>query len=328
MGTAVNNALDEMFNLIAATKIERLQREEWLEDIWEAYQEDGMGYLDSTGEKWGILCGNEDYSRDLASKWAERMIDGLKLSWDKDKKEKYGGGYFRGTTVCLSSMLKAEKYQALIDLVEEAPYKWWHYCQFAAQALRELKRYDDAIKYAEESKGLNDPKILIDIFCEETLLDKGDWKIAYEQYALSANQKNTKVATFRAIKKKYPQFLEDQILKDLIDSSFGEEGKWFATAKTIGRLDIALQLAKHHPCEPQTLNRAAEEFLEKNPAFSFEVAGASLKWMALGYGYNLVIMMFGKQRGYLKKLVRPLTKRMSSPIFCTTLLTTIISTIL
>ena len=78
-----------------------------------------------------------------------------------------------------------------------------------------------------------------------------------------------------------------QILEDLITSTPGEEGKWFATAKSLGMLPLALKLAHLSPCDPKTLNRAARDYLEKEPRFTLGVAIASLRWLTEGWGYEI-----------------------------------------
>ena len=59
------------------------------------------------------------------------------------------------------------------------------------------------------------------------------------------------------VSKKYPEIDADRLLTDLIATTPGEEGKWFATAKTLKRFDLAMQLAWKSPCDPNSLIRAA-----------------------------------------------------------------------
>ncbi len=67
---------------------------------------------------------------------------------------------------------------------------------------------------------------------------------------------------------------QEQLVNDgtwhFIQSMPGEEGKWFATAKEAGLLDLAIELANRSPSEPRTLTRAARDFMDKNPAFALE----------------------------------------------------------
>ena len=145
----------------------------------------------------------------------------------------------------------------------------------------------DAIKYAKASCGLNDSQIAIDLACEEILLTSGLYEEAYQTYALMVNRGATNLTTFRSIVKKYPMKDRHEILEDLIESTPGEEGKWFATAKSLGLLPLALKLAHQSPCEQKTLNRAARDYLDKNPKFALGVSIASLHWLAEGWGYEI-----------------------------------------
>ncbi len=55
------------------------------------------------------------------------------------------------------------------------------------------------------------------------------------------------IGRYRNIAKKYPMKDKLQILEDLIESTPGEEAKWFAAAKSQGILPLALKLAHRSP---------------------------------------------------------------------------------
>ncbi len=78
-----------------------------------------------------------------------------------------------------------------------------------------------------------------------------------------------------------------RILGDLIASTPGDEGKWFATAKTLKQYDLALALARRSSVDPKTLVRAARDHVKSQPSFALEVALSALHWMARGAGYEL-----------------------------------------
>lgn len=77
------------------------------------------------------------------------------------------------------------------------------------------------------------------------------------------------------------------MLADLVAHTPGDEGKWFAAAKSAKLFDEAIELANRTPCSPQTLTRAARDFEEKNPTFALEAGMAALRWLALGYGHEI-----------------------------------------
>ena len=124
-------------------------------------------------------------------------------------------------------------------------------------------------------------------FAEEELRKAARWPEAYQHHAIQANQANSRIATFRAVAARYPELEPDRILGDLIASTPGDEGKWFATARTLKRFDLATRLAWHSPCDPKTLTRAARDHRVDQPAFAVEVAVAALQWISLGFGYDL-----------------------------------------
>ena len=148
-------------------------------------------------------------------------------------------------------------------------------------------RKAEAIRYAEASRGLNDNPIAIARACEEILLSSSLADEAYARYAIAANQGRTFLATFRAIAKKYPTQVPAKILDDLVASTPGQEGKWFAAAKDAGLYDEAIALAQRTPCDPRTLTRAARDFAATQPRFAVEAGLAALRWITAGYGYEI-----------------------------------------
>ena len=197
------------------------------------------------------------------------------------------GGYFKGTPVCLSSLFAAGRHDELLDLLELAPYRRWHNRQWGVKALAALGERAAAIQYAEETRGLNQSSIQISLACEDILLSSGSWREAYDRYAIEANRKGTYLATFRAIERKYPEIDPDVIIRDLANSTPGDEGKWFAAAKSAGLYAEAIALANQSPCDPRTLTRAAKGMATKDPDFARSAGLAALRWLALGHGYEV-----------------------------------------
>ncbi len=95
------------------------------------------------------------------------------------------------------------------------------------------------------------------------------------------------MASFRAITKKYPNQPPEQVLRDLIASTPGLEGKWLAAAKDAGLYAAAIQLSNTSPTDPHTLARAARDFAETQPKFALACGPSALRWIALGYGYEI-----------------------------------------
>src|SRR5690606_19240287 len=101
---------------------------------------------------------------------------------------------------------------------------------------------------------------------------------AYRQYGLRATQAHTYLATFRAVVERYPHKPALEILGDLVATTPGDEGKWFAAAKDAGYYDDALALASATPCDPRTLARAARDFVDEQPDFALGAGLLSLHW--------------------------------------------------
>ncbi|MBI4409076.1 MAG: hypothetical protein HY561_05180 [Gemmatimonadetes bacterium] len=279
IGTAVNHAVDVLAALIARAPADDATRDRWLERLWDAYLGETIPYIERLGDHWGALCA----TRARASGWANRLLPTLRTAWA----DRRPGGYFPGTPLCLSSLLAAGRCQELLDILQTAPFVWWGDRQWGVRALAALGRIDEAIAYARASLGPNDGPGRMARLCEEILLAAGRANEAYRDYAIEANWGMSRLATFRVIARKYPHKDNAAILRDLIESTPGDEGKWFATAKDLGLLDLAVQLAHRSPCDPKTLNRAARDRATTDPAFAHEVALASLRWLSEGWGYEI-----------------------------------------
>ena len=278
LGGAVNWAQGELLPVVVEAPADRKTRDKWLERLWQAIQEDGVDYLWMVQDRWGELCG----SPETASNWADRLLDLLRTAWSDPRP----GNFVTGTSLCLSSLLAAGRHRELLEVLALDRPPFWHYRRFGVQALVAEGRIDEALAYAEASRGLNQPDYSIDAACEKILLDAGRAEEAYDKYALTANAATTGLSTFRAIAKKYPGQDPRKILLDLAESS-SEPGRWFAAAKDAGLLDIALEFAATGRTDPRTLSRAARDLIEADARFCLKVGRLAIQRILEGYGYEL-----------------------------------------
>jgi hypothetical protein len=283
IGSTVNHAIDALVEIIASASSDPETRDRWLERLWEAYQADEIPYIETLGDHWGELCGTPA----VAAGWADRLIGVCRMAFDPDPNVR---GYFHGTTVCLSALLAAGRHQEILDLLALNPRTIWHYRQYGVKALAAMGRPAEAVRYAEEGRGLNDSAVAIARVCEAILLAAGDRELAYRRYGVMANQAGTYTAWFRAVLKKYPDRRPADILDDLVAETPGEDGKWFAAAKDAKLFDKAIALANLTPCSPQTLTRAARDFAETNPMFAVEAGATAIRWLAQGHGYEVTAL--------------------------------------
>ena len=300
IGTAVNRAIETLVPIIVKAEVEPRIRQRWLERLWQALQDDGVSYIESLGEHWDELC----VTPEIALIWVDEFLPTVEHVWSPKSP---GHAYFKGTSACLASLYAAARYDQLLALLERAPFKWWHDRQWGVKALVAMGKKAEAVRYAEQSRGLNDPGWLIAQACEAILLSSGLSDEAYQRYAIEANQSTTNLATFRAIAKKYPNTPPEQILRDLVASTPGAEGKWFAAAKDAGLFKVAVELATTSPTDPRTLARAARDFADSQPEFALAAGLASLRWILLGHGYDItgLDVLDGHQHAELSRGKRP-----------------------
>lgn len=181
----------------------------------------------------------------------------------------------------------AGRHDELLALLALDPKPYWHDQEGAAKVLALRGYVDGAVQLIEGLRSRYAPDRALSAVAEQLLLDAGRIDEAYARYGIVATSANTNIATFRAIAKRYPRIEPQRILGDLIASTPGEEGKWFATAKTLKQCDLPLALARGSRVDPKTLVRAARDHLKSQPSFAPEVALSALHWMARGARYEL-----------------------------------------
>lgn len=281
LGSAVNWTLGELIPVIAGAPADAKTRGRWLDRLWQAIRDDGVSYLSLVEERWGELCA----SAEVASRWADEILPLLRRVWS----EEHPGDFVSGTDLCLSSLLAAGRYQELLDILALKERPIWPWRRYGIRALRAQGLLDKALAYAEASRGLNIPNSAVDAECEQILFAAGRREEAYARYALTANQANTGLATFRQIAKKYPEIDPQRILTDLAEAS-GDPGRWFAAAKDAGHLDLALRFATTGRTDPKTLSRASRDFLESDPTFALRVGRLAVDRILAGYGYEITAL--------------------------------------
>lgn len=297
LGGSVGWTLTELLPIVIDAPADRETRDRWLARLYDAIQEDGVDYLWLVQERWGELCGSDE----VASHWADEFLPLLRAA----RSDPRPAGCVRETAMCLSSLLAARRYEELLDVLALRHFPNWSDRKFGVQALLAEGHVEEALAYAEASRGLNQPDGAIDAACERILLDAGREAEAYERYALTANVSSTGLATYRMIARKYPTRDPKQILLDLAKSS-GDRGRWFAAAKDAGFLDLALYFAQTGSTDPRTLSRASRDLLEKDAKFSLQVGRMAIQRMLDGRGYDLTAIDVMDAYGHLVKAAEKL----------------------
>ena len=278
IGSAVNRAIEELVPVIAGAPVDAKKREAWLERLYEAHAADEIPYIEQLADHWGELC----VTKEIASRAADRLLGITKQALSPDPNLR---GHYHGTTMCLEALYRAERYDDILELLVHE--KFWPHKRWAVKALAAKGQKAEAIRLAEASRGPSTSEADVAWLCEEILLSSGLVDEAFARYAAVANRIGTYVATFRAVAKKYPAKSAAEVLDQLVASTPGDEGKWFAAAKDAGLLDAAIALARRTPTDPRTLARAARDHVTTAPAFAIEAGLVALDWIAQGYGYEL-----------------------------------------
>ena len=277
LGNAVNGTLVRLIPVLVSAPADRTTRTKWLERVFEAMQADGVQYLSPVEDRWGEIC----VFPELADAWVARLLPLVRAAWSDHGRFQF----VTGDHACLSCLLELGRYRELNDLLSLRSSRFWPTDRFGAEALARQGLTAAAIAYAEPRRNDDYDVTRITEFCERVLLDAGRRDEAYRRYGVSAPRANTYLGVFRATVRRYPELDPRQVLIDLIEAR-GEQGKWFAAAKSAGFLDVALDCARLGATEPATLLRAARDFVESEPRFSAQIALQAVSDLLAGKGYG------------------------------------------
>jgi hypothetical protein len=277
LGTAVYHAVEELIPILINAPWDIFTRQKLLEQLFEAILDDGVSYLAPVEEQWGKIC----VYPELAKIWADRLIVTLRECLRKP-------GWLTGTAACFSCLLETNRYGEIRELVSIAHQASWSIEKYWAKALAQQGKIDEAIACAEKYRGdkwTTDPTI--NKFCEQVLLENGRVEDAYKRYALNVPEYGTYLNFYRALVKKYPTMDKKQILSDLMNKDT-RKGKWFASARHAGFLDLALECAKDRESEPKALLNAVDDLADSNPEYAIEFTVEAIRGMLTGTFYEHV----------------------------------------
>jgi len=293
LGAAVYRTLEQLLPILIDAPADEATRGKWLERLRDAIADDGVDYLSPIADRFGEIAAFPI----LLERHVDRDLDLIRMVWS----DPTSVGHVTTATLTLSCLLEAGRYEDIFGLLLLQKTRMWHYEKYGAYALLRQGLDDKALMVGtvllrsnKQTWGAQD----IRRFCEDILTRQGKSEEAYQQFGLPSAAGNTWLAMWRDLVKRYPNRDPRLVLEDLI-ALHGGKGKWFATAKTAGFLDIALECAADMEAAPATLLRAARDFSQKEPAFAAQVAVYAVSQLLADRGYDAIPLDIDEAVGYL-----------------------------
>lgn len=293
LGTAVYRTLEQLLPILIEAPADEPTRAAWLERLRDAIADDGVDYLSPLADRFGEIAAFPALQQDHA----ERDLDLIRMAWADHSVF----SHVPTATLTLSCLLEAGRYDELFALLNLAKTRMWHYEKYGAEALVRQGLDDEALAVASSLLERDEAVWRardIQRFCEDILKNQGKHDEAYYRFGLPSAAGTTWLAMWRDLIKRYPDRDPRAVLEDLM-ALYGNKGKWFATAKTAGFLDIALDCAADMDAAPATLTRAARDYAETEPRFAAQVALHALSQLLAGRGYEASPFDIDEAFGYL-----------------------------
>lgn len=120
LGSAAHTAVDALVPVIAQASADAAVREKWLEQLFEAIQDDDPPYLELLDERWGDLCTTPE----VASRWADRLMDLVRHVHAARSRGQHA--FTRAESACYSALFAAGRHDELISLIGSDPRPMWH----------------------------------------------------------------------------------------------------------------------------------------------------------------------------------------------------------
>jgi tetratricopeptide (TPR) repeat protein len=215
LGSAARSAVDALVPVIVQAPADGATREKWLEQLFEAIQNDDPPYLELLDERWGDLCATPE----VASCWADRLIDLVRHVNAERRRGQHA--FTRAEPACYSALFAADRHDELIDLIGSDPRPMWHDLLWVGRCKVARGEIDEAIEFMTKAVNAWTPMAGLARFAKGVLLQAGRRTEAFEKYALEANRATTYLATFRLLAGKYPEIDADRMLSDLIATTPG-----------------------------------------------------------------------------------------------------------
>jgi hypothetical protein len=279
IGNAVNNALYTIAEIFANVELPIHKRAKLIERIWECWQEEDYGYYDVLGELWSRICKETE----IMTFWADTFLPVVRDVFSST----IPGAYFKGTEPCLGCLFETGRYNEILALLKNKDRMLFHYRKYEVMVTAAQGDIDGALEMLDNF--LQDPytsSYAAARVGEELLMKLGRTEEAYKRYAFKTDFHATGLATFSAIRKKYPGISPQRILNDLIDADPGNERRYFAAARKVGMIELAIEIAEKFDVEPKTLTTAGKDYVQKDPELSLRFGLLALERYADGHGYE------------------------------------------
>ena len=278
LGSQIRSAERLLVDCITRAELPDAEHEALLERLLQAWLDDDMPWIETLADYWGELCGSPERARAWAQRF-EDLIDPVPQGdWHTRwmKSDRY-------RLPLLPTLLAAGEYDEVLRLVGDDTR--WDKQRLAVAALRAQGKRAEALRRIRaipaEQRWQEAEQI-----AEALLLESGLRDQAWQDHGVAAAEDNSRVRWLKQLRERYPERSAEEVLDRLVETTPGQEGRWFAAARQAGMLTEAIALARSSPAEPATLQTALLKHAESDPTFAWDAGMLAIEGLIAGNAFD------------------------------------------
>jgi hypothetical protein len=251
-------------------------RDAALERILAAIEADQGGILAPLGAAIGHLCATPGRARRLADQLLPKVRRALATQ---------PGRPYALLLPCATAMASAGRHAELLAMLTVGAPADFPLRRLVLDHLERERDMDQALQFLDAATCRTDQEARERAQeGERRLRLAGRHDEAFARYALAAHRAHTIRQWHEALCAAWPDRKPTDLFDALLAAHPGEEGKFFAAARAIGRPDLALALAERSPTDPKQLLHAAAEAAPGAEALQLNLI--ALRWLTSGRLYK------------------------------------------
>ncbi|MBD3420941.1 MAG: hypothetical protein GF398_12550 [Chitinivibrionales bacterium] len=144
----------------------------------------------------------------------------------------------------MSCLFELGRYDEITEILSQRERMLFDYRQYEIKIIAARGDVDRALQMIDDNLYDSNSTYQAADLGKEILFKAGRIEEAYKRYGLMLPFRTIGLATLSAIRKKYPRISPQRILNGILEADPGNERRYFAAARKIGMIELAIEIAE------------------------------------------------------------------------------------